>query len=129
MYLDLAGRLPTPAEYRAFMADTSGSRRDGLIDTLLFSSDYVSRWSTWLGDLVQNSRTASNVNQNVPGRNAMYDYLRAVVHQDKSFRDFAWELTAGAGSGGGCGLVSACCPHVCCEMFQTCRGRRQNGTS
>ena len=106
IYLDLAGRLPTPAEYRAFMADTSGSRRDGLIDTLLFSSDYVSRWSTWLGDLVQNSRTASNVNQNVPGRNAMYDYLRAVVHQDKSFRDFAWELTAGAGNNYDLGAVN-----------------------
>jgi hypothetical protein len=98
IYLDLAGRLPTPAEYRAFIADPSPGKRDGLIDTLLFSEDYVSRWSTWLGDLVQNTRTASNVNQNVPGRNAMYDYLRQAVWQDKSFRDFAWELTASTGN-------------------------------
>ncbi|MBI2689696.1 MAG: DUF1553 domain-containing protein [Acidobacteria bacterium] len=98
IYLDLAGRLPKPAEYRAFMDDTGASKRDGLIDTLLFSPDYVSRWSTWLGDLVQNTRTASNANQNVAGRNAMYDYLRGAVHTDKSFRDLAWDLTAGSGN-------------------------------
>lgn len=106
IYLDLAGRLPTPAEYRDFMADTNVSKRDGIIDTLLFSQDYVSRWSTWLGDLVQNSRTASNVNQNVPGRNAMYDYLRSVVHQDKSFRDFVWELTSASGNNYDLGVVN-----------------------
>ncbi|MFN0105600.1 MAG: DUF1549 domain-containing protein [Bryobacteraceae bacterium] len=98
IYLDLAGRLPTPAEYRAFLEDQSAGKRDGVIDTLLYSPDYVSRWATWLGDLVQNSRTAANANQNVPGRNAMYDYLRASVHSDKSFRDIAWELTSASGN-------------------------------
>lgn len=98
IYLDLAGRLPTPGEYRSFIEDASAGKRDGLIDTLLYSPDYVARWSTWLGDLVQNSRSAANVNQNVPGRNAMYDYLRASIHTDKSFRDIAWELTTGSGN-------------------------------
>jgi hypothetical protein len=98
IYLDLAGRLPTPEEYRAFLEDPNAGKRDGIIDTLLYSPDYVARWSTWLGDLVQNSRTASNANQNVPGRNAMYDYLRASVHTDKSFRDIAWELTTASGN-------------------------------
>ena len=98
IYLDLAGRLPTPEEYRAFVEDPSEGKRDRIIDTLLYSLDYVNRWSTWLGDLVQNSRTAVNANQNVPGRNAMYDYLRGAVHTDKSFRDIAWELTTAAGN-------------------------------
>jgi len=106
IYLDLAGRLPTPAEYRAFLDDSSGRKRDALIDSLLYSLDYVNRWSTWLGDLVQNSRTAANANQNVPGRNAMYDYLRATVHSDKSFRDFAWELTTSSGNNYDTGTVN-----------------------
>ena len=106
IYLDLAGRLPTPDEYRRFMEETSASKRDGIIDTLLYSPDYVSRWSTWLGDLVQNTRTASNANQNVPGRNAMNDYLRAAVNDDKSFRDIAWDLTAGSGNNYDTGVVN-----------------------
>ena len=106
IYLDLAGRLPTPEEYRAFLDDPSAGKRDGIIDTLLYSLDYVNRWSTWLGDLVQNSRTAANANQNVPGRNAMYDYLRASVHTDKSFRDIAWELTTAAGNNYDTGTVN-----------------------
>ena len=106
IYLDLAGRLPTPEEYRSFVDDPAPSRRDALIDRLLYSPDYVARWSTWLGDLLQNTRTAQNVNQNVPGRNAMHDYLRAAVHTDKSFRDLAWELTAASGNNYDTGVVN-----------------------
>ncbi len=106
IYLDLAGRLPTPEEYRTFIDETSPSKRDGLIDSLLYSPDYVSRWSTWLGDLLQNTRTAANVNQNVPGRNAMHDYLRSAIHTDKSFRDIAWELAAGSGNNYDIGAVN-----------------------
>jgi hypothetical protein len=106
IYLDLAGRLPTPGEYRAFIDDPNAGKRDALIDMLLFSPDYTARWSTWLGDLVQNSRTAANANQNVPGRNAMYDYLRASIHTDKSFRDIAWELTTASGNNYDLGVVN-----------------------
>jgi hypothetical protein len=106
IYLDLAGRLPTPEEYRRFMEDPSVSKRDGTIDTLLYSPDYVSRWATWLGDLVQKTRSAANVNQNVPGRNAMNDYLRAAVNNDKSFRDIAWELAAASGNNYDTGAVN-----------------------
>ncbi|HEU0123391.1 MAG TPA: DUF1553 domain-containing protein [Bryobacteraceae bacterium] len=98
IYIDLAGRLPAPVEYRDFLSDTNPVKRDALIDTLLFSQDYINRWSTWLADLVQNTRTAANVSQNVSGRNAMNDYLRQAVYRDKSFRDLAWELTTHSGN-------------------------------
>ncbi|MBM3753887.1 MAG: DUF1553 domain-containing protein [Acidobacteria bacterium] len=98
IYLDLAGRLPKPAEYREFVGDTDPTKREALVDRLLNSPDYLNRWSTWLGDLVQNNRTAFNANQNVNGRNTMYDYLRQAVVEDKSMRDLAWELIAAAGN-------------------------------
>lgn len=98
IYLDLTGRLPQPAEYRAFVEDKSPGKRDALIDRLLNTEEYMNRWATWLGDLVGNNRTAFNANQNVSGRNAMYDYLRNAVNTDKSFRDLAWELIAASGN-------------------------------
>lgn len=98
IYLDLAGRIPTPAEYRGFLETSSAGKRDELIERLLNSPDYVNRWSTWLADLVQNTRTAVNVNQNISGRNKMYDFLRNAIWTGKSFREIVWELTATVGN-------------------------------
>src|SRR5205823_13992885 len=39
--IDIAGRLPTPGEVKRFLAETSSSRRDALIDRLLDSTDYA----------------------------------------------------------------------------------------
>ncbi|MBM84067.1 MAG: hypothetical protein CMJ78_26235 [Planctomycetaceae bacterium] len=43
VYLDLAGRIPTVSEARAFLADKSKNKREQLIDRLLQSSDYPRR--------------------------------------------------------------------------------------
>lgn len=41
IYLDLVGSIPSPAETRAFMADTAPDKRAKLIDTLLSSSRHA----------------------------------------------------------------------------------------
>src|SRR5438046_1309675 len=41
LYLDLAGRIPTPAEVDAFAADTSTGKRAALVDRLLASPEYA----------------------------------------------------------------------------------------
>lgn len=43
IYLDLAGRIPTADEVRAFLNDTSENKRAALIDRLLASPDYSRR--------------------------------------------------------------------------------------
>jgi hypothetical protein len=43
IYLDLAGRIPTPAEVDAFVADDSSDKRAALIDRLLASPEYAER--------------------------------------------------------------------------------------
>lgn len=50
--LDLAGRLPTPAEYHAFMDATAADKRAHLVDRLLDSEGFglfwAAKWSEWL---------------------------------------------------------------------------------
>jgi len=48
IYLDLAGRIPTAAECRRFLEDTSPDKRAKLIDRLLSGSDYPRRMSELL---------------------------------------------------------------------------------
>lgn len=43
IYLDLAGRIPTVAEAREFLADPAADKRDRLIDRLLASPDHAQR--------------------------------------------------------------------------------------
>lgn len=45
IYLDLAGRVPSAEETRAFLADASPDKRSALIDRLLASDDHVRRFS------------------------------------------------------------------------------------
>ena len=43
VYLDFAGRIPTAAEARAFLADPTTDKRAGLVDRLLAGPEYASR--------------------------------------------------------------------------------------
>ncbi|GAB4152613.1 MAG: hypothetical protein Tsb009_28590 [Planctomycetaceae bacterium] len=49
--LDIAGTLPTPAEIRAFLKDSSPDKRAKKIDELLQHPAYVTWWTTKLCDL------------------------------------------------------------------------------
>ena len=94
--LDLTGRLPDPADIRAFLADAAASKRDALIDKLLASTEFTDRWTMWMGDWLQNTSTLVNaaVNRGVTGRNAFHNYLRESVKTDKSLRTVATDRTA-----------------------------------
>src|SRR5687767_11639217 len=45
VYLDLAGRIPSATETRAFLADSDADKRAKVIDKLLASDEYVRRMS------------------------------------------------------------------------------------
>jgi Protein of unknown function (DUF1553)/Protein of unknown function (DUF1549) len=95
--LDLTGRIPASADIRAFTADASPSKRDALIEKLLYSDEYTDKWTMWLGDLLQNVSTSVNVQPGVGGRDAFYNYLHAAVDQSKSFRDIAIDVVTSSG--------------------------------
>ena len=50
--LDTVGRLPTAKERTQFLGDSSGHRRDQLIERLLSSSDFVDYWSYRWSDML-----------------------------------------------------------------------------
>lgn len=52
-YLDVIGRLPTPEETRAFLADPSPSKREVLVDTLLQRPEYADHWANKWVDLLR----------------------------------------------------------------------------
>jgi hypothetical protein len=47
VYLDLAGRIPSVAETRAFLRDTRPDRRQRLVDQILASPDYVKHFTNF----------------------------------------------------------------------------------
>ncbi|MDQ6700519.1 MAG: DUF1549 domain-containing protein, partial [Acidobacteriota bacterium] len=96
--LDLTGRVPSSEDIRAFLADASADKRDAMIEKLLNNRAYVDKWTMWLGDLLQNTSVATNVNRNIGGRDAFNQYLKVAIANDKSFRDIAWETVSAGGN-------------------------------
>ncbi len=96
--LDLTGRIPSADDIRAFTADTDPRKRDTLIDRLLFSPEFVDKWTLWLGDILQNAATAQNRSQQIEGRNRLYEWIRASIDSGKSWRDIAFQMVAATGN-------------------------------
>ncbi|MBA3393087.1 MAG: Ig-like domain-containing protein [Deltaproteobacteria bacterium] len=96
---DLAGRLPTLAEWTAFAASTDPAKRDIVIDNLLASADFGTHWgldvlAAWLSvDKDNNDATATDI--------ANFEaYLINAATTDKPLSTVASELAQGMGTGG-----------------------------
>ncbi len=98
--LDLTGRIPAANDIRNFVASTDAGKRDKAIEKLLNSDEFNYKWSTWLGDLVQNniSQVTAATNRNTQGRNAFRNYLFWSVAGWKSLYDVAYESISGGGN-------------------------------
>lgn len=96
--LDLNGRAPSPQEVREFTASSSPDKREELVNRLLFTPEFVAKWTMWLGDLLQNSQAAQNINQNLEGRNRMHEWMVASIDSQKSLRDIVTEALIATGN-------------------------------
>ncbi|HPT26033.1 MAG TPA: DUF1549 domain-containing protein [Bryobacteraceae bacterium] len=95
--LDLAGKIPTADEVRAFVASTDPDKRNVAIDQLLKSPEFVDKWTMWLGDLLGNARVNANRNLHTKGRNALHWWMKSALEQGASFRDVAYIAVATVG--------------------------------
>ena len=69
VYLDLIGILPSEAEVRAFVSDTSEDKRSKVIDYLLERPEYQDFWTLRWGDLLR-------VTRNGMGEKPMWNFNR-----------------------------------------------------
>ena len=97
LYLDICGRLPTPAEVARFTRAPAGDRVPKLVDALLADSGYADYWSMRFCDIL---RVKSEFPINL-WPNAVYVYhrrIRAAVAADEPWDAFARALLGGLGS-------------------------------
>lgn len=93
VYLDVAGRIPTLAETRRFLADSSPDKRARLIDTLLDGPGYVSHTFNWKADLL---RLNGNSIPGAPGW--MYDeWVKESVRTGMPYDEFVRRLVTASG--------------------------------
>jgi hypothetical protein len=93
--LDIAGRLPTEDEAKAFLANTSADKRDRWIDELLRSSDYADFFaSKWTAVLKNRRDDTSDIVSNF----AFHAWVRDSLLANKPYDQFVRELLAATGT-------------------------------
>lgn len=93
-YLDALGRLPSPDETRAFLADTSIDRRNKLVDRLLEQPEWADLWANKWADLLR-------PNPYRVGIKAVFSldrWLRESFRANKPYDRFVRELITAQGS-------------------------------
>lgn len=94
VYLDVIGRLPTPAEVNAFLQDPAKDKRSQLIDQLLERPEYADYWANKWADLLR-------PNPYRVGIKAVYNldaWLRESFRRNKPYDQFVREILTAQGS-------------------------------
>ena len=97
LHLDICGRIPTPEEVTAYVADKKNGKYEALIDRLLDSPDYADYWSMRYCDIL---RVKSEFPINL-WPNAVYVYHRRIrnsIADDEPWPDFVRSLLCSRGS-------------------------------
>jgi len=92
--LDIAGRLPSMEEARAFQADKDPAKRDKLIDRLIASGDYADNFANKWGALLRNKRTTG---AHAHGTYAFHGWIRDSLYNNKPYDQFVREVVAASG--------------------------------
>jgi hypothetical protein len=93
-HLDIIGRLPSPEETRAFLADTSSDKRAKLVDALLERPEYADHWTAKWADLLRPNPYRVGIKSVV----AYDQWIRDSFRQNKPYDQFVRELVSARGS-------------------------------
>jgi Protein of unknown function (DUF1549)/Protein of unknown function (DUF1553)/Bacterial Ig-like domain (group 2) len=91
--VDLCGRLPTPVEVTAFLADTAADKRTRLIDRLLDSPDYPAYFALRWGSILRNSNLAG-ADQ---AAYAFHAWIKDMIARNRPYDEFVRGVVAAAG--------------------------------
>jgi hypothetical protein len=91
IYLDLIGVLPTPAETDAFLKDSAGDKRQGLIRKLLDDKrSFAEKWLTFWNDMLRNDYAGTGYIDG--GRKQITAWLYSSLLENKPYDQFVREL-------------------------------------
>ncbi len=97
--IDLAARLPTVEEYRAFMADTASDKRTRKIDELLQSDGFVELWTTIWSEHMRNKGSTFAPNAMLPKSSDVFqDWIRRQMKSGRPLNEFVAEMVSASGS-------------------------------
>ena len=99
VYLDTVGRLPTPDEVKAFLADTSPDKRTHLIDRLLDTPAWVHLRTLKLADMLRiHPRTLGNGAFGERGATLFHEWVHEAVAENRPYDKVVQELITSRGS-------------------------------
>jgi hypothetical protein len=96
--LDALGILPTPAEVKAFLADSRPDKRAKLVDALLDRPEFVDQWTLFLDDLLQNRRERDHDVRGPKGVRAFHEWIREQVAANRPWNELARDVLTAQGS-------------------------------
>jgi len=97
--LDLAGRVPTVEEYRAFMSDTRPDKRALRIDELLKDDAFADLWTAlWAEQLRVMGGNYAPVGTHIKAADAFYEWIRTQMRSDRPLNEFVSEMVSASGS-------------------------------
>lgn len=91
--VDLCGRLPTPEETKAFLADSSNAKRAKAIDRLLDSRDYSAHFAMRWGSILRNASLAGSEQ----AAYAFHEWIRDNIARNRPYDEFVRGIVAAAG--------------------------------
>ncbi len=96
VHLDLTGQPPTSEKVRAFLADTTGSRkkRDALVEELIGSPTYAEFWANKFADLLQ----CNSENLGKKGVWVFRTWIQEQFAKNRPYDQFARDLLLAKGS-------------------------------
>lgn len=92
--LDIAGRLPTLEETRAFLQDTTADKRNKAIDRLLDTDDYAEFFAGKWSAMLKNRRSENTYER---GCYVFYQWIRDSFAANKPYDQFAREVLTASG--------------------------------
>lgn len=93
VFLDAAGRLPTPGEVQEFLDDPRANKRSQLIDRLLNSPDYTSHWLVKFEDWFRNHQYNSQGRTNA----SFKKWIRLMVEEDWPYDETVRQMLTSTG--------------------------------
>ena len=93
--LDIAGRLPTVEETKAFLTSASPDKRDQAIEALLASPDYADYFANKWTSLLKNKRDAAS---DITANFAFHAWMRDSLLADKPYDQIVREILGSTGT-------------------------------